>query len=419
MKHADRRCSTLLVALTGEIDRGNRPPIASDSFHMLKHLSIIVFAFVAALPASAQMPPATVTTQPVERRAANFSQSLVATVEPVTRTTLAAEEPGFVAAREFDEGQRVEKGATLASTRTDLLAKQVAAAKAQQASAAAMVDRAKAEAKNAGDELDRLRKMEQGASVKEQQDAVAAARVTAAMVGVREAELAEKGAEAERLQLMLDKATIRSPIGGVVQRRHIEVGQWLKQGDPIADIVQLDPLFVRVNVPEEVIATIKKGDKALVAFDALRSKPIQATVDQILPEADPASRSFTVKLLVPNEKFEVRPGFFARVVFQRSSASDGVLVPRDALVSHGEKAHVVAVRQGKAAIVPVTRGPAEGDKVIVYGELEDGEAVVTRGNESLQPGQPLIIKPSPPAGAPATAPAKGAATRPGPQAEAR
>src|SRR5688500_20353797 len=104
---------------------------------MLKHLIILATGMGAALtlaaPALAQMGPSTVTTQPVERRAANFSQSLVATVEPVTRTTLAAEEPGFVAARGFDEGQTVEKGTTLASTRTDILEKQVAAAKAQQA----------------------------------------------------------------------------------------------------------------------------------------------------------------------------------------------------------------------------------------------------------------------------------------------
>lgn len=383
---------------------------------MLKHLIILTAGLGLSSSALAQMPPATVTTQPVERRAANFSQSLVASVEPVTRTTLAAEEPGFIATRKFDEGERVEKGATLATTRTDLLEKQLAAAKAQQASAAAMVERAKAEARNATEELDRLRKMEDNASVKEQQDAVANARVTAAMIGVREAELAEKAADADRLQLLLDKAAIKSPIGGVVQRRHIEVGQWLKQGDPIADIVQLDPLFVRVNVPEAVIATIGKGDKALVAFDALGGKPISATVEQILPEADPASRTFAVKLLLPNEKFQVRPGFFARVVFQRSSEADGMLVPRDALVSQGEKAHVVAVRGGKAAIVPVRRGPAEGDKVIVYGELQEGEAVVTRGNEALMPGQMLIVKPSPPPGGPATAPANGAATRPAGQA---
>jgi membrane fusion protein (multidrug efflux system) len=211
------------------------------------------------------------------------------------------------------------------------------------------------------------------------------------------------------LERVRDKAEVHSPFEGVIARRYVEVGQWVKQGDPIADIVQMDRLHIRVHVPEEVIAGLSSETAAQVTFDALRSadgkaRTITAKVDQILPEADPASRTFTVKLLAENPKMELRPGFFARVVFSRKlEVADGVLVPRDAVVSRGESAHVVAMREGKAAIVPVKRGVAEADKVIVYGELKQGEMVVVRGNESVMPGQTLI----PLGGAPGAAPGGG------------
>ena len=360
-----------------------------------------------ALPAAAQMPPAQVILQPVEQRSVTLTKPLVATVEPVTRSTLAAEEAGLIKERSFDEGQRVEKGKLLARANTELLDAKIAAAKAAHASAMAMVDRAEADVTQATRELKRLTglRSEGGASEKELQDAIALDAVSQAMLKVRKAEAAEKLAAVTELERVLDKAMVHSPFAGVVSKRYVEVGQWVKQGDPVADVVQMDPLHVRVHVPEEVIAGLSGESQAQVTFDALRAsdgKPrtITMKVDQILPEADPASRTFTVKLLAPNPDMTLRPGFFARVAFSRKlDVADGLLVPRDAVVSRGENAHVVAFRDGKAAIVPVRRGVSEGDKVIVYGELKQGEMIVVRGNESIMPGQTLIPLGGPPPGA--------------------
>jgi len=198
----------------------------------------------------------------------------------------------------------------------------------------------------------------------------------------------------DRLDLMIRKSQLRSPITGVVARRHVEIGQWVRQGEAVADVVQLDPLHVRVNVPESVISRVKRGDQARVIIDALGSGERTATIDQILPEADPQSRTFAVKLLLPNEDLSVLPGFFARVVLVSQTQSAELLVPRDAVVTQQGRSHVVAVRDGAAAVVPVQLGPADGAMIAVTGELEEGEQVVTRGNEALQPGMPLTVLPS-------------------------
>jgi RND family efflux transporter MFP subunit len=360
------------------------------------------------------MGPSQVLVAPVEQRAVQRTQPLVASVEPVTRSTLAAEEAGLVAERHFDEGQRVRKGELLARTRTDLLEMQLTAATAVRATTQAMLERAEAVADHAARELARIRKMQsQGVgSEKEINDAINADRVGKALVAAGKAELAEKDAEVGRLKLLIDKSQVHSPFEGVIERRHVEVGQWIKQGDPVAELVQLDPLFVRVYVPEGVVSRIKVGDSATVTFDALGgadASGVTGKIEQILPTADPSSRTFPVKILLPNPELKIWPGFFARAMITSRSQGEGFLVPRDAVVTGGGRHHVVAARDGKAVVVPVKLGTGAGDKVVVSGELGDKDVVVIRGNEALRGGEQLIVlnPPAAPAaaGAPTTRPA--------------
>lgn len=357
-------------------------------------------------PVLAQQGPQAVVVAPVEKRAAPLTQPLVASVEPVTRTTLATEEAGLIAERLFDEGQHVEKGAVLARGKTDLVQAQRDAADAAVQSAVAHLAEAKAEAENAKRELERVRRIAETnvASEKELNDAITNEQVAVATVAVRNAEIAEKKADVARLDLLLTKANIISPIDGVIARRHVEVGQWVKQGDPIADVVQLDPLHVRVNVPESLIARVKVGDPATVTVDALGGQSFTGKIDQIIPYPDPASRTFPIKILLPNPEHKIWPGFFARATITSQTATAGFLVPRDAVTTSGGQQRVIVVRGGKAVPVPVALGSGAGDKVSVTGELTETDVVVTRGNEMLRGGEDLIVQnpPAPNANAPAT-----------------
>jgi HlyD family secretion protein len=371
---------------------------------------VAVAAVLFPVVALAQQEPKTVDAAPVQRRAVELTQPLVASVEPVTRSTLAAELPGLVAERSFDEGQFIEKGAVLARMKTDLLQAQLNAADAARATADANVAMARAEAENAAKELERNKQLieTQVGSDKEYRDAATKARVAESMVKSRAAEVDEKKAEVARLKLMIDKSQVLSPVPGVIAKRHVEVGQWVKEGDPVADVVQLDPLWVRVSVPERVLPRLAKGDEAKVRIDALDGQEFTAKVDQILPEADPGSRTFQVKLSLPNPDGKVRPGFFARATLLSKSDSQ-LVVPKDAIVNRGADAHVVAIRDGKAVVVPVKRGAAEGSMIAVTGELKESDQVVTRGNEALMGGEPLLVRPPAPS-APTSVPAPAGAS---------
>jgi multidrug efflux pump subunit AcrA (membrane-fusion protein) len=142
----------------------------------------------------AQQGPVAVDVAPVQRRAVELTQPLVASVEPVTRSTLAAELPGLIAERQFDEGQFLEKGAVLARMKTDLLEAQLNAAQAATATADANVAMVTAEAENAKQELERNRQLIESnvGSDKEFRDAATKSRVAESMVKSRAAEVEEK-----------------------------------------------------------------------------------------------------------------------------------------------------------------------------------------------------------------------------------
>jgi RND family efflux transporter MFP subunit len=370
-----------------------------------------------ALPAAALAQfggPVAVRVAPVERRVSEITQPLVASVEPVTRTTLAAEQPGLVIERMFDDGSHTTKDGVLLRLDVELLELERAAAEAARLALEGAVEQSKVRAENSKTEEQRLRGLREtrgAAPDREYRDVLTQSRIDTTMVAVRSAELAQKKADVDRLDAMIRKSEVRSPLGdGVVAKRYVEVGQWLKQGDPIADVVLLDPVFVRANVPEYVIPKIKKGDAARITFDALPDKEFTGTVEQILPTADPDSRTFPVKILLKNPDFAIRPGFFARATLLSRSDTPQFAVPKDAVVNTPRGAQVVAVREGKALVVPVKAAGAAGSQAFVTGELKEGDRVVTRGNETLRGGEPLMVEGDPPPGAgpPGGAPPGGA-----------
>jgi membrane fusion protein (multidrug efflux system) len=342
--------------------------------------------------AIAQMGPKQVHVAPVEARQVELTRDLVGTAEPVIKALLAAEQGGLVSERLVDEGQRIEKGVVLGRLDIDLLKAELAAAEAAHRSAQAAVKQAKAELTNRQREAKRLGTLyeRKDASEKEYRDAITAVEVAEAVIQEREAQAAQREAQVRRLALMIEKSEMRAPVTGVITKRYIEAGQWIEQGDPVVEVVQLDPLFVRFNVPEALIHRVRKGDEARLRFDAMGGAEMVGKVEQIIPQADMASRTFTVKVLLPNADQAVMPGYFARVSVISKSEAPVNVVPRDAVMHRGGKSYVAVLRDGQAAIVPVEVGGPAGNGLVVQGELKAGEMVVTRGNEELRGGEQLI-----------------------------
>lgn len=354
--------------------------------------------------------PAMVEAQPVTEVRARIGTPLIASVEAVMRSRLAAEEEGRIEKRAFDEGDRVEAGSELLWIDTTLRRVDLNRALAMVEVSQTEIRTARIEFERAEREAVRIGSMfERGASPeKELLDARTALERARGLLATAEATLAERKASVARLETEISKCVIRAPFSGRIARRSAEVGGWVNRGDVVAELVQIDPLYVTASVPESLVSRLKLGATAAVSFDALAGAEREAVVVQILPEADESSRTLRVRLQMENDDEAIRPGFFARLSLL-SDEQTSIGVPADAIVRQGPMAMVMVIRGGVAQPVPVTVGATAGDRVMVSGDLKPGELVVTRGNESLRPGSPVAPTnlgppPGPPGGPPGSSP---------------
>jgi HlyD family secretion protein len=206
--------------------------------------------------------------------------------------------------------------------------------------------------------------------------------------------------QTEQVNLLEDrrkKYTLKSPFVGYVVREYTEVGAWVKQGDPIAEVVNIDPVEIEVSVPEGTIRFLRRGLDVIVRVDAIGGKVLPGTISQIVPEADQRARTFPVRVRVANkpesEELLIRPGMLAKVTLPTSDPVDGLTISKDAAVFRGESATIYKAVDGKAVPVPIKIIASFRDRYLVESEgLDVDDVVVNRGNERVRPGQPLLIQ---------------------------
>jgi len=215
-------------------------------------------------------------------------------------------------------------------------------------------------------------------------------------ISAAEAEVLRLQAKVQRLREDVQKTVIRAPVSGFITNRYTEVGQWIERGGRVVDIIDLAAVLVRVPVHEREIRLVQVGDEAAVILDALPNRMFTGRVKYITPQADLASRTFPVKIEVPNTPdTAIKAGMFARVTLRVGAAQPGVFVPKDAVVRRAGGQVVFVVEDAKARLVPIKTGRAhEGLIEVVEGQLAPGDTVVVTGNEVLQDQMAVVTKPT-------------------------
>src|SRR5919109_873529 len=215
-------------------------------------------------------------------------------------------------------------------------------------------------------------------------------------VAAAEAEVQRLQAKVQRLREDVQKTVIRAPVSGFIVNRYAEVGQWVERGGKVADIIDLGAVLVGIPVQERDIRLVQGGDEAIVSLDALPHRTFIGRVKYITPQADLASRTFPVKIEVPNTPdTTIKAGMFARVTLRLGAAQPGVFVPKDAVVRRASGPVVFVVEDAKARLVPIKTGRShEGLIEVVEGRLKPGETVVITGNETLQDQMAVVTQPT-------------------------
>lgn len=206
-------------------------------------------------------------------------------------------------------------------------------------------------------------------------------------IAMAEAEYEQARAGVDAVRYELSRSTLSAPITGFVVKKHVDVGDWVEPGEAVADVIDLDPVFATGPVSERRIGLLARGLSATVMLDAFPGEVFAGEVARIVPQADTQSRTFPVKIELPNPDGRLKAGMLARVSVKLENERPSTLVPKDAVVRRGADEVVFVVDNGKATEVKVRTGRrVRGLLEISQGEVEPGQSVVVLGNEALRDG---------------------------------
>jgi membrane fusion protein (multidrug efflux system) len=280
---------------------------------------------------------------------------------------------GRIAEIRFAEGQRVARGALLATLDASEVKAQLASAMAQ--------------AKLDAQRLERAEDLYQKNFISRQalDEARSNAARSAALVREVEAKLA--------------KTEMRAPFAGVVGLRQVSEGAVVAAGTDIARLEKIDQLKLDFRVPESFVSRLRAGQPVKVAVDAWPGQTFGGTVYALEPAVDEATRTVLVRARIANPELKLRPGMFARVTLQLGAREHAIWIPEQAVVPRGQDAFVYRVADGRADLVKVQLGVRRPGEVEVLAGLAPGDLVVTDGTLRLFPGAAVTLMPDKPAAA--------------------
>ncbi|MBL8518883.1 MAG: efflux RND transporter periplasmic adaptor subunit [Betaproteobacteria bacterium] len=314
------------------------------------------------------------------------SISAVGTLRSEEAVVLRPEVPGRIAEITFKEGQRVEKGQVLIK-----LDSTVQRAELEQAKANLFLNKSK---------LDRALDLQKKGFISSQakDEAENNYRVSRAAADLAEARLA--------------KLELRAPFSGIAGLRLVSVGDYVKDGQDLVNIEEVDPLKVDFRVPEIYLRQIAVGQALQLGADAFPNQAFEGKVFAINPLVDANGRSIVIRALVKNAGNRMRPGMFARVRLIVGGVQDSLVIPEQALIPVGDDLFVFKVVDNKAQRAKIDIGQRRQALVEVVRGLAKDEVVVTAGHQKIREGSVVKAQFVPPAGnavaAPATPPATGA-----------
>jgi RND family efflux transporter MFP subunit len=285
-------------------------------------------------------------------------------VQANTTVDIAFQVPGKVVTVGPDEGQVVHAGQELATL--DATEYRLA------------VEQASAQADRAARDRDRNRPL------------LASGAIAPADMDHLESGARQSAAAADLAKKKLADTRLDAPISGVVARRVIEVGTTVAPGQPALTIVDLDPVRVRVGVPEADVGHVATGATATVRIPALDTN-YTGRVSLIGVSADPSTRSYTVEIAVPNRARRLRAGMVAEATIQTTETRSTLMVPASAVLRDGgvNGSTIVYVLDGDGARVHSRRvvpGMARGDSLEIASGIAAGDQVVVAGQQRLRDG---------------------------------
>ena len=301
----------------------------------------------------------------------------VGNLEPVSKAQLATRIMVHVQQVRVEAGDRVKKGQVL----VELDQKDIVS---RQKQALASLSSAKSRLENANSYFKRIKKLHDEQSATDQDLDNARTQFESAQAAVTAAE-----GQVSEAQAHLNYSRLVAPFDGFVTAKTVETGDLASPGVPLVTVEDQDSMNIVATVNERAVGRISVGQQAWVKTEIPGSVRLPATVEAVIPSADPRTRTFQVKLVLGNPGGTLKSGMFTRVFFETGTAPI-LAVPDSAIVRKGQLTGIFTVDDnGLARLRWLRLGRASGDMVEVLSGLNPGDRVALSGHHLLREGQKI------------------------------
>ncbi len=222
---------------------------------------------------------------------------------------------------------------------------------------------------------------------------------------IAEAEVAIRRVAVEDIVRRVKDLTVRAPFSGVIARQIREVGEWVSPGRSVLEMMVMDPMKLRISVPQRHIASIMPGQAAEISIPGLGGEDWKGAVRAIIPLASESSRNFPVLLELENPDRRLAAGMYAEVKLTLDDGRNVTVIPRTALQYRDQVMVVYRFRPdnekgstGLVEEVPVEIGQELEGEIVVQTPhepfLKSGDIIVKLGGSKLKDGQRVKVLPS-------------------------
>jgi multidrug efflux pump subunit AcrA (membrane-fusion protein) len=216
--------------------------------------------------------------------------------------------------------------------------------------------------------------------------ALSLARQNYAAVMTARANVANAESQLDLARRNLSYANVYSPIDGYIADRPADVGEYVSTTTKVATVVKINPLRVRIDIPEQAIPEVKVGQSVSVTTSAWPDRNFSGRVARISPNVTPNSRTLTIEAEIQNPSGELKPGQFATVRILQTRVAPAVLVPSRAVRTESGISRVFVIKDGRVQERQVQLGQSEGDMVEIKSGITANEVVATSNLDQLGDG---------------------------------
>ncbi len=299
----------------------------------------------------------------------------VGTLRAVNGADLALEVAGVVELINFKSGDDVEAGTVLMHLRAD-------------------------------DDEDKLRSLEAVAELAQitydrDERQFKAQAVSQATLDADAANLKNDKAQVAQQRALIDKKTLRAPFAGHLGIRSVDLGQYMAAGTPVVTLQALDPIFIDFYMQEQALDVLKVGQKIAVQVDTYPDQTFTAEVVAINSKVDINTRNVQIRASLRNADHKLLPGMYATVRINSGTPQRNVTLPQTAIAFNPYGSTVFLVEdkgkddKGEPKLVAkqafVTTGATRGDQIAVLKGVNEGDTVVTAGQNKLHQGSLVTV----------------------------